>query len=219
MLILATASCTAVKYQSPRFTAQTVEHRKVAVLPFEMVLAGNLPADLTPAKIAQIEEQESLAFQRAMYHALLNQSGAGEGRIRIDLQPVSETNRMLQTLGLSVQRTWAMSPEVLADILGVDAVVRTRVEKTRYLSDGASTGIDLGTRVVHEATQWRYAGIVPHDLAKTYEIFADASLHDGDNGGLLWKIAVQRDADWERRPNEVIASIVRKLAKKFPYRV
>jgi hypothetical protein len=218
-MILATASCAAVKYKDPKFETRTVEHRLVAVLPFEMVLDGNLPADLTPAQIAQVEEEESLAFQRAMYHALLNQSGAGKGRVRIDLQPVSETNRMLRTLGFSVQRTWAMSPEVLADILGVDAVVRTRVEKTRFLSEGASAGIDLGTRVVHEATQWRYAGIVPQDLAKTYDVFADASLFNGDDGGLLWKIAVQRAADWERPPNEVIASVVRKLAKKFPYRV
>ena len=46
---------------------------------------------------------------------------------------------------------------------------------------------------------------MPHDLAKTHDIFADASLMNGDGGGLLWKVAVKRDADWERPANEVMS--------------
>jgi hypothetical protein len=218
LLILTTISCTAVKYQSASFDAQTVAHQSVAVLPFEMVLDGELPEGLTSAQIARIEEDESLAFQRALYNALLSQSGAGAGRIRIDLQPVAETNRILRGCGLTVQQSWAMGAQDLAAILGVDAVIRTRVEKSRLLSDEASLGIDLGTRVLHEATQWRYAGFLPHDLDKTHDILADASLFNGDGGNLLWKVAVQRETDWRQPPDAVVEGVVRKLARKFPYR-
>ena len=41
---------------------------------------------------------------------------------------------------------------------------------------------------------------------------------DGDDGGVLWKVVVERETDWTRPANSVIAGITRKLARKFPYR-
>ncbi len=106
----------------------------------------------------------------------------------------------------------------LAEVLGVDALVRTRVEKARYLSDPASLGISVGLDVLYQATEGHAALVLPPGLAKTYDIWADSLVVRGEDGALLWKVGVHRETDWSRPANDVIAGITKKLAKKFPYR-
>jgi len=217
LMVAALTSCTTVKYQSPRFAQEATVHRQAAVLPFEMILTGKIPAGLNPEDVLSIEEHESFAFQTALYHALLDRSDVGrKHRITIDLQPVDETNRILAENGLTLEETWVMPPQELAEMLGVDSVVRTRVEKTRYLSNAASWGIDVGHAVLAELTDTDLGWLLPSGI--TNDIFADASLLNGADGELLWKIAVQRETDWTRSANSVIEGITRRLAKKFPYR-
>jgi hypothetical protein len=212
-------SCTAVHYRSPALAEDAAFHQKVAILPFEMILTGKQPVGLTPDQIAEVEEYESLGFQTSLYYALLDRADAGRRhRIYIDLQPIEDTNEILWENGISVRDSWVTDPEVLAELLGVDAVVRTQVEKTRYLSYAASYGIDLGAHVLDEATEGRFGAFVPYGLIKTHDIYADASLLDGGNGELLWKVAVHRNADWTRPANGVIEGVTHKLARKFPYR-
>jgi hypothetical protein len=140
--------------------------------------------------------------------------------ITIRLQTVEKTNRVLDEKGISVRDSWAMPPEELAEILAVDAVVETRVEKTRYLSDLASYGIDVGRQILDEATEDKYGGLIPPGVptSKTHDIRAEASLYNGDDGELLWKVAVHREADWQSPADDVVAGVTRKLAKEFPYR-
>ena len=218
LLLLLSLGCTAVDYRSPRFTELTTDHRTVAVLPFEMVFAGKAPRGLTGPQIARIEERESLAFQTSLYFRLLNQ--VGKGRIDIELQPVEETHRIFADHHIGVRDSWSMATEDLARILGVDAVVRTRVEKTRYLSDGASFGIDAGIHVLEEILgdddDGDHHGHIPHVL-KTHDIFADGALLSGRDGELLWRVAVYRETDWTRSANDVIEGLTKKLARKFPY--
>ena len=166
----------------------------------------------------KIEEWESLAFQQAFHDALLNQSANRPQPILIEFQSVSRTNRILAGYGISVRDSWGMSPEALARVLGVDAVVRTRITKARYLSEGASFGIDLGNRALNEASEGRLGGILPWGLARTHDIHADGALFDGGDGSLLWKVGLERSADWACPADQVILGVTRRLAKEFPDR-
>ncbi len=221
--LLFTVACTTVNYRSPDFATQTASHKEVAVLPFEMIFTGKAPEGLTPHQIARIEEMESLAFQTSLYYRLLDRSSAHRDRpITIALQPVGETNRLLNDADIELRESWYMEEEKLAEILGVDAVVRTRVKKTRYMSDLASWGIEAGTHVIHDvihdATDGDVHLPIPWGLDKTHDIWADGSLLSGEDGSLLWKVAVHRETDWSRPANDVIEGVTRKLARKFPYR-
>lgn len=216
VLLLLSIGCTTVDYRSPHFEEQTKDHAVVAVLPFETVLAGRQPRRLSPAQILAIEEAESLAFQRALYFRLLNR--IDKGQVGIGVQPVEETNRILASRGIAVHQTWGMTPQALADILEVDAVVRTRVEKARYMSDVASLGVDVGLAVLYDATDGKAAAVLPPVLAKTHDIFADSTVWSGSDGALLWRVAVHRETDWTRPANDIIVGVTRKLARKFPYR-
>lgn len=212
-------ACTAVHYESPELAARQADRQTIAVLPFEMVFAGKLPPELGPEEIRAIEAGESLAFQYALYDSLLDRSSATrKNPILVRIQPVETTNRLLDEGDIELRAAWHLPAEELAEALGVDAVLRTRVEKTRYMSELASWSTEVGLHVLHEASEGRVDWLIPPGLTRTDDIYADSTLLSGDDGDLLWKVAVHRATDWRRPANDVVVGITRKLAKKFPYR-
>lgn len=217
--VILLGSCTAVHYESPRLGQVEPDQQTIAVLPFEIVFVGNVPADLGPEDIRAIEAGESLAFQHALYDRLLDRSSATRKHpILVRIQPIETTNRLLDDKGIALRESWEMPAESLAQALGVEAVLRTRVEKTRYMSGLASWGTEAGLHVLHEASEGRVDWLIPPGLTRTDDIYADSTLISGEDGDLLWKVAVHRATDWRRPANDVVVGITRKLARKFPYR-
>jgi hypothetical protein len=220
LALLFSIGCTSVSYTHPE-VATIRSYRTIAVLPVEMVFTGKAPAGWTAEQILDVEEAESLAFQTSLYGRLLER--ADRGRLDADVQPVDETNRLLGEVGVGVRESWSLPAEELAEILGVDAVARTRVEKTRYMSDLASFGIEAGTYVLYEIFDDDHDDHVVEfpwlfGLTKTHDISADGALVSGYDGTVLWQVEVYRSINWTRSANEVIEGITRKLARKFPYR-
>jgi hypothetical protein len=219
LMMLAGTACSTANYESPQFTERAQHHHVIAVLPFEMVLDGDPPAKLTKEQIALIEEAESTAFQEAYYYRLLHQASVHRKHpIRIEIQPVETTNRLLAEAGVGIRESWGLSAKSLARVLRVDAVISTSVEKTRYLSDGESLGIDLGLQVVNDVTEGRLGPVLPWGLVKTHDIWANCELIDGLDGSVIWQTDIAQTADWQHSANQVVDGFTRKLAKKFPYR-
>ena len=214
LILLPSIGCVTAEYQSPRFVQTARTHRTVAVLPFAVESNGKIPKDLTFEQVASFEDSESLAFQTKFHAALVKRSENPEHRFAVELQEVESTNRLLRERSIGVRESWRMKPEELAEILGVDAVVRTRVRKTRLLSKGAALGIDLGIAALDALTDDDYV-VVPR--ARTHDVSVQSSLHDGRDGAVLWQILVDREASWNAPPDRVIAGIARTLARKFPY--
>ena len=212
-------ACTTVHYESPRLAGRQADDETIAILPFEMVLAGKMPVELPQDRVRAIEEGESLAFQRTLATQLLDRSSATRKRpILVRIQPVETTNRLLAESGISPRESWEMPAETLAGRLGVQAVLRTRVEKTRYMSELESWSTEVGLHVLHEASAGRTDWLIPPGLTRTDDIYADSALVSGTDGDLLWKVEVQRATDWRRPANDAVVGITRKLAKRVPYR-
>ena len=221
--LLATAvmlsACTAVHYESPRLSEREAARETIAVLPFEMIFRGKVPADVSPQQVVAIEEAESLAFQHALYNRLLDRSSVTRKRpILVHIQPFEITNRILSESDIGIRESWTLPAEELADTLEVDAVIRTRIVKERYLSDLASYGSEAGLHVLHEIADGRTDWLIPPGLTRTHDIHADSALVSRPEGELLWKVEVHRATDWRRPANDVIVGITKKLSKKFPYR-
>jgi hypothetical protein len=217
--LLIVSACTTVDHESGEYSERTRHHQIIAVLPFEMVLAGDPPHDLTAEEIAQIEEAESTAFQEAYYHHLLHQASVGRKHpIWIEIQPVETTDRLLAEAGIGIRESWTMSAKSLARVLRVDAVVRTKVQKTRYLSGGESFGVDLGFQVISQLSEGWLASWLPWELTKTNEIFASCELIDSLDGWVIWRTEFEAATDWRAPANQVIAGFTEELAKTFPYR-
>jgi hypothetical protein len=98
-------------------------------------------------------------------------------------------------------------------MLGVDAVVRMRIQKKRYMSDLASMGIDYGKQVL---SQIGTGFPLPYVSSKTNDIYASCNIVS--NNQTLWNNSYQRGADYNRPSDEVINDITDNFGKSFPYK-
>jgi len=201
------------------FESRTVEHKKVAILPFEMLFTGKIPADLTEEDVFAIEEAESRAFQMSFYNEILRSTKSGRKPIKIELQPYNKTLNLLSENDISIRESWIRDPQELAELLGVDAVIIARIEKMRFMSDLASYGIELGVHIANIIADDFLWPFIPPGVTTSKEILANYVLTDAVDGTTLWSISFQIDADWRSPANEIIESVNRRSAKKFPYRI
>lgn len=208
--------CAGRDFTTPAFYEKSEGHRIIAVLPYEMIFKGKKPKKLTVSQIRQIEEEESLAFQESLYHMLFNQTTRYRRPVRVDIQPIEKTNRILEREGIGIRDSWEISSEELSRVLRVDAVVRTRVIKHRFMSGLASFGVEVGNAILNEILEDTPLRIfVPNP---TKGIRAHCSLHNGRDGTILWGIDFKEKIDWTMKANHIIQHINHFFARKFPYR-
>jgi uncharacterized protein with GYD domain len=217
VLLLTICSCTPY-FQAANFDTLTADHTRIAVLPFDMIFTGQMPEELTEADLLRIEEAESQAFQISFYNQLLRSTRRGKKNLRVEVQHYQATNKSLKEHGISVRESWSLSPEELADILEVDAVVRANIEKARFMSDLASFGIELGVDLINVLTNYQLWPWLPPVSTQNKAVVADFSLFEENEGTVLWSISFDKGADWREPANQIINQITRRAAKKFPYR-
>ncbi len=215
-ILLVTPSCTGNYFVTPAFYEKAEGHRIIAILPFEMIFTGKKPKKLTIPQIRDIEEQESLAFQDSFYTMLMHQATRSTHPILVEIQAVDTTNHILEKKGITIRDTWEMNSEELAHLLNVDAVVRTRVIKKRFMSGLASFGIEVGNMILNEILEDTPLRIFAPN--PTSGIKAECQVCDGRDGSVLWAIDMKDATDWTLPANEIIHNINHYFARNFPYR-
>jgi hypothetical protein len=219
IILLVFQSCRPNYFIAKDFNVRTQSHQMIAILPVEVIMTGKKPKNLTEEKARSLEEQDSKMFQYSLYNQLLNQSGSKRKHIYIDIQPVDRTMAILNEHKINTQESWQKDPQELARLLKVDAVIKTRIEKHRYMSDLASLGIDIGSNVIDIITRSAdlggVSGYIPN---KTNDLKAWCALYGSSEGGLLWKDNYRRESNWQNQPEEVVNRINRRFSKTFPYR-
>lgn len=200
------------------FDERTSGHQSFAILPFEMVFTGKMPENLTEDDVARIGDAESRAFMISFYNEVLRSNRRGSRPFRVDVQHYDRTLSLLEAANISVRDSWRKDPQVLANALGVDAVIKGRIEKHRFMSDLASYGIDLGIRILSVLSDHGAWFLLPAGATTSKAIKANYSLV-GKEGTVLWSISYDVDADWRQPANEIIDDINRRSVRHFPYRV
>ncbi len=100
----------------------------------------------------------------------------------------------------------------MANLLGVDAVVRLRIQKQRYMSDIASYGISAGKHLITNI-----GGIpIPAAHNKTNDIITSCTLVSEDQ--TLWNDSYTGTSDWNTPGTVVIENITNNYGKRFPYK-
>jgi hypothetical protein len=199
------------------FETRTANHKTVAILPFEMIFTGVKPEKLSDEEMQAIAEAESKAFMISFYNELMRSTRGGKKPIRVDVQHFDKTFSILKSNNIDIRSTWNDDPGKLAKMLGVDAVVKARIEKHRLMSDLASYGVDLGVHILGILSDYNIWFWMPSDFSKSKEIRSSCSLID-QQGYTLWSIAYDIDANWREPANEIIDDLNRKSARRFPYR-
>lgn len=217
VLVLASA-CSKSYYLSSDFKKTAQQHQHLAVVPTEMVLTGVMPENLSKNDLLALEEAESVAFQTSLFNQLLRNPKAKRKNVYVDFMSVDKTNELLAEKGVNIRDSWKKTPQELAQLLGVDAVVRARVEKTRYMSDLVSMGLNLGKKLLNVLTGFKSAAFIPGDIDKTSDIHARCQAVDSEGGNVLWSMTLTAETDWNDPATEVVDGISYKMAKTFPYR-
>ena len=215
LLVLFTTSCRHRHYQSSLFEQQTRNHKLIAILPAQMVFTGKQPKDLTTEQIAEIEDRESLAFQESLQNGILRNANNRKYEMYIAIQDIGTTRKLLEDNGISVRESWNYDDRKLAQLLGVDAIVRMRIQKQRYMSDLASMGVGIGQQILTAIGNNNRVG-VPYVHNKTADIYASCNLVS--NSQTLWNDSYKRATDWDTPSDVVINNITNNFGERFPYK-
>lgn len=213
--VMVSASCSRKYYTSSFFEQQTAGHKIIAVLPSEIVLTGKKPEQLTEEQIAKIEEEESRAFQLALYSNILQYADSRKYYMSVGVQDVNKTMATLEENHISLRDSWKTDDKKLAELLGVDAIVRMQIRKKRYMSDYASYGVTIGRDIIRQ-TPLANKLPIPGSLGKTEDIYAYCSVVS--NSVTLWNNNYKAAADWNNPSTEIIENITNNFGKSFPYK-
>ena len=132
----------------------------------------------------------------------------------VGVQDISTTQKLLEDNGISIRNSWREDDKKLAKILGVDAVVRMRIQKKRYMSDLASFGVSYGQQVLNQiGNVGKYIPYVPN---KTNDIYASCNVVS--NNQTLWNDDYRGTSDYNVSSERVIDNITDNFGQHFPYR-
>jgi hypothetical protein len=215
--VLLFLSCGSGKYLTSSYERLAPGHDVIAILPYQNIYTGRTPKDISNEAFRKLLEEDAYYFQQSLYGQLLEESGIKKGQVRIDIQDIITTNRLLKAEGLKVEDIGAMDASTLAELLNVNAVVRVNIRKRFLLTTEESIVVDLaGTiyrRVIRGPMRW-----ITWDISKTGELFINASIIDGKEDIAIWNLSREADTDWKRPMDEVVRDINHFISKKFPYR-
>lgn len=219
VLFIGLFACSRKTYVSSPQEQEMARHKLVAILPPEMIYSGKQPKDLTAEDIYKIEESESLAFQQALLNGILKYANSRKYFTFVDFQDISSTENMLAAHEIGIRDAWKKTDSELRQILGVDAVVRMRINKKRFMSDLASYGIDLAKQIGYEYGAGMIPGTrigIPNISSKTNEISASCSVLS--DGRTLWNDYYKANSNWNMPAEKIIESITDNFGRHFPYK-
>jgi hypothetical protein len=214
-VILISTSCVP-SYRVNDIEERALSHKVVAILPFEMLFVGVTPDGLTKEDIKELELAESKSFQISMFNELIAHTSQRHKITDLRIQDYNKTNRILKENEISLIESNGYDESELAALLGVDVILKGRIQKERYMTDLESFGIEIGIHIVsvlsrhHGGPWWLYS------LTKSKEIFANYSLIDGSDGSTLWSISFEDEANWTRSSNDIIRDINERAARRLP---
>jgi hypothetical protein len=179
-----------------------------------MIFTGTQPKDLSTEDISKIEENESRMFQNYLFNSILRYANDRKYYTAIGIQDISTTEKLLEDNNISIRDSWKQDDKKLAKILGVDAVVRMRIQKKRYMSDLASLGVDYGQQVLNQiGNVGKYIPNVPN---KTNDIYASCNVISDNQ--TLWNDDYRGSSNYNVSSERVIDNITDNFGRHFPYR-
>jgi hypothetical protein len=148
-----------------------------------------------------MQQQSALDFQSRIYAWLLRRQQ--QHGYTVDFQDVSLTNSILRKANLTDEDMRTQSPQELAKMLGVDAVLSTSVSTSKPMSDGAAVAV----------------GLLIGAWGATNQANITVNIHDGPAGKLLWKYDFVASGSIGSSPENMVNALMRNASRKFPYTV
>lgn len=142
-LISSLATAQTHLYEHPQIDKYIAKHNKVAILPFKtsITLRPKDMKSMSNEQLRKMEEDEGLSIQNAMHSWFLKREKAGKLKVSF-LDPLT-TNAKLKRMGVTFENFGDYTPDELADMIEVDAVIMGSFETNKPMSEGASVALGL----------------------------------------------------------------------------
>lgn len=130
-------------YEHPQFEQITANHKVIGILPFKtsITLRPKDMKSMTNEQIIKMEEDEGMSIQSAMYSWFLKREKRESLKVSV-LDPIT-ANTKLKKMGVTQSNFSDYTPDELANILEVDAIIMGTFETNKPMSEGASVALGL----------------------------------------------------------------------------
>ena len=188
-------------YTNPQFSSIAKEHKTLAILPFKATikLRPKQMEQMTPEEYKNMLKQEGLSVQSAIHSYFLKRKD--QHAFYVDFQDITTTNALLTKNGVNDDNITSFTPQELAGMLGVDAVIGGTLNTDKPMSDGAAVAMTVLVG---------FSG--PTNSGK-----CTININDGASGALLWKYDKTLSRSLGSDYNSIINAMMRKASRKFPY--
>lgn len=182
-------------YHSPDAKTLSSSHKTIAIAPPRISIEAQKKVDADALEAQQ--RAESATFQQEMYSWLLKRKM--QNRIFVEVQDVETTNAKLRQAGYF--DTQAMSPNEIADLLGVDGIITSTYNLSKPMSEAGAiaSGVLLG-----------YWG-------STNRTAVTLGIHDHSANKLIWSYNHKASGTIGSSPVKLVDDLMRKASKKMPY--
>ncbi|MBK6947133.1 MAG: hypothetical protein IPH16_02780 [Haliscomenobacter sp.] len=188
-------------YVHGEFAKIAKSHKMVAILPFKAVvkLRPKEMEKMTAEQMENLQRNEGLAVQSAMESYFLKRKEQHE--IVIDFQSTTTTNALLSKNEIHAGNIDQYTPQELAKILEVDAVIGGLFFTDKPMSDGASLAL----------------GVLVGFYGSTNSGKCTININNGADGVLLWKYEKTLSRSLGSDTNTIINTMMRKASRQLPY--
>lgn len=189
-------------YENPEFDKIAVNHKKIGILPFETTvnLRKKQMKKMTSEGLKRLEKQEGKSIQVAMYSWFLKRKKRGKLKT-IEIQDPKKTTALLKKKNITQDNMSDYTPEELAIILGVDAIISGDYKTSKPMSEGASVAL----------------GLLVGFWGTTNSATVNMSVHNAKDGVLLWNYNKKVRGSIGSSPEDLINKLMRKASRRLSY--
>lgn len=189
-------------YTNPKFNEIAISHQKLAIIPFiaNVKLRPRQMKKMSEKEFYDLQISEGKAVQSALESYFLKKHS--KGKFKVTFQEINRTNAILKKNNINRENIEEYTTEDLAKLLGVDGIISGVLNTSKPMSDGASLAL----------------GLLVGFYGSTNSGNCVININDGKTGVLLWKYDKTLSRSLGSDTNTLIAAIMRKSARKFPYK-
>src|SRR5690606_21678619 len=158
-------------YVSDNFAALAKDHKKLAILPFKVImkLRPKQMEQMSAEQYTQLQKDEGLAVQSVIHSYFLKRKA--QHGLSIDFLDVTTTNALLAKANVTQDNIDSFTPKELAELLNVDAVITGVLSTDKPMSEGASVAL----------------GVLVGFYGPTNSGKCTININDASTGELMWK--------------------------------
>ena len=189
-------------YENPQFDSIAKNHKSLAVLPFDtqIELRKKQMKEMTAEDLKKLEISEGKSIQSALYSWFLQRKKRGK-LTTIELQDPKKTTALLKKKDITHKNILDYTPEELAKILNVDAIISGDYKTNKPMSEGASVAL----------------GLLIGFWGTTNSATINMSVHNANDGVLLWNYNKKVRGSIGSSPDDLINKLMRKASRRLSY--